>query len=140
MTRSARDGRLLAVAVVLCGAALALAACTLALSVPSTAPPTGHVSGTVLARGGPMAPGTRRPNSPWPVQAKVTAVRLGAGHSPSYSVATTSDGSFRLDLPPGTYELAGTLTGPNDGDRISPDEVSVTAGETTTVELFVNYP
>lgn len=87
-----------------------------------------------------MAPGTRRQNSPWPVPATLTAVRLGAGHSPSYSVATTSDGSFRLDLPPGTYELAGTLTGPSDGDRITPDEVSVSAGGTTTIELFVTYP
>lgn len=77
---------------------------------------------------------------PQRVEAKVTATRTGDGQAQTYSTETTNDGTFEMDLPPGTWLLTATLTKRNTGDHATPEEVSVLAGETTHVELFVNYP
>lgn len=56
------------------------------------------------------------------------------------SEVATGDGSFAFDLPPGTYKLSAVLTKRNSGDLATPETVTVTAGTTTTVELYANYP
>jgi len=95
----------------------------------SDSPSTGHVTGVVAQRSGSVS------LDPWPAGswAKVTAT-LSTDKSCSYSVPTT-DGSFAFDLPPGTYELTTTGFG-----MAAPVAVVVTAGTTSSVELFINIP
>jgi len=51
----------------------------------------------------------------------------------TYTAATTSDGSYRLDLPPGTYGVAAVL---QIGDERPPAEtVTVATGETVSLDL-----
>jgi hypothetical protein len=69
----------------------------------------------------------------------VVATPLDGDEAP-YSVQTDGNASFSLDLPPGQYSLSGTLTTLNPGDQLTPQDVTVTPGGTTTVELFAIYP
>jgi len=97
---------------------------------------TGHVSGFVLLRSGidPIAQPPER-------ETKVTATPTeGDGHQ-TWSAKAGSDGSFALDIPPGTYELtAVTATQSGEWDQATPEEATVTAGGLTQVTLYVNYP
>ena len=77
---------------------------------------------------------------PQRVEAKVTATRSGGGPAQTYSTETIDEGAFVMELPPGTWLVTAVLTKRNPGDQATPEEVSVRAGETTHVELFVNYP
>lgn len=119
-------------------AGLLLASMALLLAMPvlvscgGPAPATGTLVGSISMRGGIMQPQR--------VQAKVTATRTGAGPTQTYSTETTDKGTFEMDLPPGTWLVTATLTKRNSGDQATPEEISVRAGETTHVEIFVNYP
>ena len=115
MTRLEMSARLLVETAVLCVVAATLSACALVLPGPLT----GHVSGAVYRVGGPVARNAQ-PRQPERTSARVTAERAGAGRTGTNAADTGTDGSFGFDLPAGTYTLAGTLTGPSSGDRISP--------------------
>lgn len=97
----------------------------------ATGAATAHLTGVVYMRGSVTSP-TR-------VEAKVTATRKsGAGRS--YSTDTASDGSFTFDLPPGKYELTATLTAKNPGSVATPEDATLHKGETTSIDLYVNFP
>jgi len=100
---------------------------------PTLDPGVGRVEGTVATMGG-------QSTAAHPAEAKVIATPLGADAGGSHSIETDASGSFTLDLPPGEYEFGGTLTTLNPGDQLTPQTVTVTAGETTAVELFAIYP
>ena len=91
--------------------------------------PAGRVNGTISQRSGSVD------MTPWPegAYAQVTATLFNDA-TQSYSV-TTNDGSFAFELPPGTYELTAIGLG-----TASPVEVTVTAGEIASAELFFNFP
>lgn len=105
----------------------AVAACR-----PTTSEDTGHLTGVVYTRGGVI--GTE------PAEATITATPTGGDTSQTHTTETAGDGSFSLDLPAGTYELTGTLTARNRGDQVTPDEVTITDGHSTTADLFASYP
>ena len=92
----------------------------------------GHLEGTVATKGGPSGAIHR-------VEATVVATPLDGDGDP-YSVQTDGNASFSLELPAGEYTLSGTLTTLNPGDQLTPQDVTVTSGDTTTVELFALYP
>jgi len=97
--------------------------------------PTGHVTGIVAARSGSVSP------TPTPVTATVTATPSAGTSGHTYSTQTGADGSYSLNLPPGTYELSAVRTGQSAGDLATPeDDVTVVAGDTVRVDLYVNYP
>lgn len=58
----------------------------------------------------------------------------------SYTVETASDGSFSVGLPPGGYKLTGSLTTQITGGQTSPQDVYISTGKTTTVEVYAIYP
>lgn len=92
---------------------------------------TGQVEGVAYLRGG-IIQTTRE-------DAEVTATPTGGGAGRVLST-TTKDGSFSFTLPPGTYELAGTLTTRMPGGHLTPEEVTVVTGQTVTVDLYANVP
>jgi len=75
-----------------------------------------------------------------PAEAKVTATPTGGDTSKIYTTGTTGDGSFELDLPPGTYEVTGALAGKDPGGHVSSQDVTVDAGKATEVKLLSIYP
>jgi hypothetical protein len=75
-----------------------------------------------------------------PVEAKITATPTQGDTSRIYTTETAADGSYSLDLPAGAYELTGTLTVRMKGDVLTPEEVTITAGQTTTLDLFAIHP
>ena len=93
--------------------------------------PAGHVEGVTYLRGG-IIQTTRE-------DAEVTATATGQGAG-DVVTTTTNDGRFSFTLPPGTYELAGTLTTRMPGGHLTPEQVTVSAGQTVTVELYANLP
>ena len=93
----------------------------------------GHLEGSVSTEGGPS-------DATHPVEATVVATLLGGDAKKSYSTQTDGTAAFTFDLPPGQYELTGTLTSLNPGDQLTPEDVDVMKGRTTTVELFAFYP
>ena len=93
----------------------------------------GHLEGTVATQGGPSG-------AIHPVEATVVATRLDGDPKKSYSTQTDGAAAFTFDLPPGHYELTGTLTTLSPGDVLTPEDVEVKKGHTTTVELFAYYP
>lgn len=98
----------------------------------ATIPKTGHLAGHVYTQGGKDA-------TTQPAEAKLTATPVDAS-ADVHTVDTASDGSFSLDLPPGNYTLTGTLTTRIPGGRTSPQEVKISAGATTEVNLYAIYP
>lgn len=103
----------------------------IATALVSCATPTGHIQGVTYLRGGIIE--TTR------ADAQVTATATTGDTTQVFS-ATTRGGSFSFDLPPGTYELQGRLTTRLPGGYLTPDTVTVTAGETTTIDLYANVP
>ena len=93
----------------------------------------GHLEGTVATRGGPT-------NATHPVEATVVATLLDGDTKKSYSTQTDGAAAFTFDLPPGHYELTGTLTTLSPGDQLTPEDVTVEKDHTTTVDLFAFYP
>ncbi len=111
-----------------------LAAAGILLVAPalvSCGTPTGHVEGVTHLRGG-IIQTTRE-------DAEVTATPTGDGAGRVFTT-TTKDGAFSFTLPPGTYELGGTLTTGMPGGHLTPEQVTVIGGQTATVELFANVP
>jgi len=106
---------------------------TLAACGPTDSDGSGHLSGTVATEGGMHA--TVRS-----AEAKVTASPTSGDTSATYTAETTGHGSFTLDLPPGTYEISGTLTGTNAGGQLTSQQVTIDEGTTTKVKLFALYP
>jgi Carboxypeptidase regulatory-like domain len=105
-----------------------------ACGTPST-PSTGHsgIAGVVVA--GPQCPAEviGHPCPPKPISATVTVT------GPSGEVTTftsDADGRFRIDLPPGTYEL--TTQGGNHPQLLQPVKVTVAAGTYTRVRLLLD--
>jgi len=114
-------------------ALLALASCAAPLSGPvGTGTPVtassvnGHVTGVVTWQSGSVAP------TPVPMQATVTASPADASTNQSRSAQTAADGSYSLDLPPGTYDISASGG--------TPQTVIVTAGETAQVDIRFLYP
>ena len=93
----------------------------------------GHLEGTVATRGGPT-------DTIHPVEATIVATPLGGDPKKSYTTQTDGAAAFVLDLPPGQYQLTGTLTSLNPGDQLTPEYVTVEKDHTTNSELFANYP
>lgn len=93
----------------------------------------GQLTGIVYTMGGKNAQIA-------PAEAKLTAAPTVGDTSNEYTTETASDGSFSFDLPAGTYELTGTLITRIPGGQTTPQEVTITAGQTTTVEVSAIYP
>lgn len=106
----------------------ALAACS-----PTASDDIGHLAGVVYTKGGQNAETN-------PAEAKLTATPTSGDTSQTYTTETASDGSFSLDLPAGTYQLTGTLTTRIPGGQATPQEVTITDGQTTSVDVFAIYP
>ncbi len=106
----------------------ALTACS-----PTTSGDLGQLTGVVYTGGG-MNAETR------PAEAKLTITSTSGEPSRTYTAETDSDGSFSLELLPGTYELTGRLVTGIPGGYTNPQEVTVVAGRTTTVEVFSYHP
>lgn len=89
----------------------------------------GVIHGRLLAVGGP--PGI----SPRPLPGKVKAV--GAG-STSHVATVTADGSFRINVAPGTYALTGTspLYDSGHAQCRAQQPVRVSAGEAVTADVY----
>jgi len=147
-------------------AALSLGACVAPPATVATSPasPTanGRVAGFVYARSGSLVPHDQPPatvattttttsdtgftyfihNGPdgywayWPVAATVIATPAD-GAARTYSVHTAGDGSFALALPPGAYQVV-AKSHPSDEGR--PQPVTITAGRTTHVEIYFDFP
>jgi hypothetical protein len=96
-------------------------------------PAPGHLVGHVHTQGGMK--GTIRPAA-----ATITASLVSETTKEVHTVDTASDGSFSVDLPPGTYTLTGMLIGSGSGDRTTPQDVQIVAGATTQAEVFAYYP
>jgi hypothetical protein len=73
-------------------------------------------------------------------EAQVTATPTTGDTSKIYTTETTGDGSFELDLPPGTYEVTATLTTKIPGGLASPQEATVHRGQTTELQLAAIHP
>ncbi|MFT4110674.1 hypothetical protein [Propionicimonas sp.] len=97
-----------------------------------TVPETGHLDGLTCLKGGIIAT--------TPVAARLTAKRVGTDSGKVYATEADSHGVFSLDLPPGTYELSGSLTARLPGGRLTPVQVAVAAGHTTSVEICALVP
>lgn len=123
MSRSSRAGRSVLAAMVL---VLSLTAC----GTPAETE-LGHLQGAVYLRGGMNA--ERRPAA-----AKVTARPTDRESDQTYTTDAASDGTFTLDLPQGTYAVEGQLK--QGGLIITPKLVTISAGETTEVEVFSTHP
>jgi len=99
----------------------------------------GIVQGTVTT--GPTCPGPARLDRPdclhRPTQTTVKVfVSPGGDDRPIATVTTDRNGRFRLTLAPGTYRLVASSPG---GVSIGkPHDVTVTAGSTTSISLFVD--
>lgn len=105
-----------------------LVACS---STPSDG--TGHLTGVVFTKGG-------RDAETNPAEATLTATPTSGDGAEPFTTETAPDGSFSLDLPEGTYRLTGTLSTRIPGGQTTPQEVTITPGQTTTVEVFAIYP
>ncbi|NJC70068.1 carboxypeptidase regulatory-like domain-containing protein [Planosporangium thailandense] len=106
---------------VVVAALLGLAGCT-------GSPGTGTLTGRFAASGGPL--GLAGTAGPRPLHGSVTVEGPGGRHV----VATGSDGSYRLTLPPGTYSVTAEVpggTGPCQADR----PVTVTSGRTSRADV-----
>ena len=93
---------------------------------------TGHVSGYAYMQASVV--------KPMPVEARVVATPVVGDTDRSYSTTSASDGSFSFDLPPGTYQVDGTMIKPNPGDLATPVEVTVEADGVASVKLGFLYP
>jgi hypothetical protein len=125
-SRCAASGTAAIVSILAAG--LVLTSCTSA-STDSAA--NGRIAGVVYERGSVIT--TK------PVAAAVTA-KSKSSDGKTYSTRTAHDGSFSFDLPAGTYELTATLTDENAGGLATPENVMVTAGRTSDVKLYANFP
>ena len=116
-------------------AMLAVAGCHAKASPTPTPTPLSVVQGRVLLNGGPALLG--RSPTPWPYPAsKVTAID-SAGR-PIATVKARPDGSYRLELPPGTFTLKARPTAGN--PWFAPRKVSVRAGRLVHVDLVAQVP
>src|SRR5437870_12463010 len=108
--------------------ALTMAAC----GTPAAQPGTG-IQGTVQA--GPTCPVERiqSPCPPHPLAATVV-VRDGTGAEVT-RFHSGSDGRFKVDLRPGTYNLLGLMIGSSLLPRPMPTSVTVSAGTYTSVNV-----
>ena len=95
--------------------------------------PTGHLAGVTYYESG-LAP------SPKAVEAVVVAIATSGNVGQSWTVTSANDGSFALDLPPGTYLVAGVMTRPGQGGYFSPTDVTIPTGLTTAVQLHCFAP
>jgi hypothetical protein len=109
----------------------AMAACGSQAAQP--APPGTGIQGMVQA--GPTCPVERieSPCPPHPLAATVV-VRDGAGAEVT-RFHSGSDGRFKVDLRPGTYNLLGLMIGSSFLPRPIPTSVTVSAGTYTSVNV-----
>lgn len=111
-----------------------MTAVLLALTLASCAnPAVGRLAGVVYTKGG-------RDARVDPAEATLTATPKAGDAAGPHTVRTAGDGSFSLDLPPGAYELTGTLITRIPGGVTTPQDVTIVAGETTSVEVYAIYP
>jgi uncharacterized surface anchored protein len=93
------------------------------------------MDGTATA--GPVCPVERVPPesacAPRPVAGAVVEIRDASGKEVAQAV-TASDGSFRIDLPPGVYTVEAQAAAGLMGTA-GPQTVTVTRGEVTVVQL-----
>ncbi len=91
------------------------------------------IEGTVTV--GPTCPVVRldAPCPDRPLQAEVS-VRDGSGREVT-RFRSGPDGRFRVDLPPGTYQLLGISPGPSGFPRPTPTTATVGAGRYTHVDV-----
>lgn len=95
-----------------------------------------RIVGGVYIEGGPMAQyATAVPKHP--TSGTVTATAKNDDGAPSYRAGTASDGTFTLDVAPGSYEVAATTSS---GGHVQSVDVTVAQGETVTVELDAYVP
>lgn len=125
--RGPRQTRWLATTVGLLTLVIALAACG-----TDSGPTDGHLVGVVYIRGGTI--------KDTPIEAALTATPTSGDISHTYRADTATDGTFSVDLRQGTYELTGTLTKRNAGGKTSPQEVTITPGQTTRVAVYSYQP
>ena len=123
--RCARTGTLM---VVFC----ALAACGGSKSVtsPTTRQTLGVVTGRVTA--GPTCP-VERVGHPCPQRPVVAEVQARAGARVVASVRSDVDGSYRVELPSGSYTLVAVTQ--NLLPRCTPLTMTVTSGQTTSADI-----
>ncbi|TME58008.1 MAG: carboxypeptidase regulatory-like domain-containing protein [Chloroflexi bacterium] len=109
----------------------AMAACGSQAAQP--APPGTGIQGMVQA--GPTCP-VERINSPCPPHplAATVVVRDGTGAEVT-RFHSGSDGRFKVDLRPGTYNLLGLMIGSSFLPRPIPTSVTVSAGAYTSVNV-----
>ena len=127
-----------------------LAACAVPASAPGATPldPTtaGHVAGVVWAAGGAGAEPSHTSRSAEPLPGvTVIAVRQGGDASGGYSASTGGDGTFLIDVPPGSYDvfaLPPALSPRSQGipSGLTPKTATITAGETVKIDFVFTAP
>ena len=112
------------------GVAAILLPVAILVGCSASTPTTGTLTGHLRQVGGP-APGVNRP-----VPGTVTI----SGGSATKALPVGDDGSYTVDVPPGTYTVVGhsptTLTGDQQQDCPAPSAATVTAGTTTTADAI----
>lgn len=110
----------------------ALAACGGSRSgiSPTTRPTLGAVTGRVLA--GPTCP-VERVGHPCPPSPVVAEVQARAGEHVVASTRSDADGTYRLELPVGTYTVVAVTQ--NLFPRCTPRSVTVTSVRTTSADI-----
>ena len=93
----------------------------------------GHIDGTVVSAGGQDATSV-------PAEAVVAATSTEGSPAATFTVTTNDDGTFSLDLPAGTYDFSAVLSTGVVGGLTNPQELTVEAGESTTVHLEAIHP
>lgn len=97
--------------------------------------PAGVAAGKLHARGGTLHPGSPRVTPDSPIPGTVEAHRPG-DPVPLYDAPIGADGLFRIQLPPGDYELVARPT--NVGiDPPSSQDVTIRDGKTVHVDFVI---
>ena len=119
-----------------CLLAAVLAGCGASPSLfgPSTGTVTGHVQ--IRACGGALRPGqTTCPAHPYAGVTLTFALTPPVGAGSEKAVTTDSNGSYRIDLGPGTYTVRASGTGDQAGGLGGPRQIVAAAGKTVTADF-----
>lgn len=96
---------------------------------------TARAAGVLELAGGPVTVGGTTRRHPTAGTVTFADTQTGATHS----TTATADGTFSLDVPPGTYTVAGTPTGWA-APCTQVDPVTVPAGGISGVDVFCPIP
>ena len=142
--RHKREGRRLSIGLLLAPVTLALAlllaGCGLTTTTgpgagTPTATPTGTLDGKVVASPTCPVEPVAHPCSPVPVQHRPVAIQTPSGKLVE-TVTTDANGHFSTTLPAGSYVLRVAIVPGTVGIRqVTPGNVSITAGKTTTITI-----